>query len=485
MRYSILHISDLHRDLRDEVANGPLLDSLVRDIERFGEQDPPILAPTICIVSGDLVYGVQPDLADFAMELERQYNQAEEFLIALTNRFFDGDRGRVIILPGNHDVSYPTILASCVKIDIPLDPAGKRTLVNELFSPRPRLRWSWTDFCFYRITDDELYEKRLSSFAAAYERFYQGTRSFSLKPEEQFEIFEYPKLGLSVVALNSCYENDPLRRAGDFNPTAFSSACRELQDPSRVGWLIAATWHHSVSGGPSQDDFLDAGFLQMLIDAGVSLGFHGHQHSQDCVDERYRLGPVERKMTVASASTLCAEPKNLKPGVPRGYNVIEIDTDIWNGRVHSRNMINDSFTLPLWGPGHFYATGKSFVDFEICKPLSKRPAKLDIRLAMDRADQCLGSSQWAEALQILQGIDDPLARPLVVKALTELGDDQKTITTIRQPVNAPEIVLVGAALLNSGQKQDVQKFLELTVVSESADASVREVVRKLRLRWPR
>src|ERR1700674_3846482 len=109
MRFSILHISDLHRDLRDEVANGPLLDSLARDVERCSEQAPAILRPSACIVSGDLVYGVRPDAVGATEELERQYAQAEDFLNRLTDTFFGGDRGRVVLMPGNHDVSYPTL----------------------------------------------------------------------------------------------------------------------------------------------------------------------------------------------------------------------------------------------------------------------------------------------------------------------------------------------------------------------------------------
>ena len=58
MRFSILHISDLHRDLSDEVGNKWLLDSLERDFERFNEQNPKIMSPVLCVVSGDLVHGV-------------------------------------------------------------------------------------------------------------------------------------------------------------------------------------------------------------------------------------------------------------------------------------------------------------------------------------------------------------------------------------------------------------------------------------------
>jgi 3',5'-cyclic AMP phosphodiesterase CpdA len=104
MNFSVLHISDLHRDLSDEVANEWLLDSLARDFDQFEEQTPKIMRPSLCIVSGDLVHGVSPNANNADNELKRQYAQAEEFLVGLADRFFEGDRERVIILPGNHDV---------------------------------------------------------------------------------------------------------------------------------------------------------------------------------------------------------------------------------------------------------------------------------------------------------------------------------------------------------------------------------------------
>lgn len=91
MRFSILHISDLHRDLSDEVSNKWLLDSLESDFDRFDEQIPRIMKPKLCIVSGDLVHGVGLNVANSEDELQKQYAQAEEFLI---------DRGRT--------ASYPT-----------------------------------------------------------------------------------------------------------------------------------------------------------------------------------------------------------------------------------------------------------------------------------------------------------------------------------------------------------------------------------------
>jgi hypothetical protein len=45
MRFSILHISDLHRDLADEVNNEWLLDSLETDFRQFESQTPAIQKP--------------------------------------------------------------------------------------------------------------------------------------------------------------------------------------------------------------------------------------------------------------------------------------------------------------------------------------------------------------------------------------------------------------------------------------------------------
>src|SRR5216683_6964714 len=301
MRFSILHISDLHRDLTDEVGNPWLLESFAEDFEQFDLGDPAILLPTLCIVSGDLIYGVGPKSANAADEMERQYAQAEEFLVGLANKFFDGERERIMLLPGNHDVCYSDVMASVQRIEVPPDTLERKILAAEFLKPHTLLRWSWDELCFFRITEEIQYQKRFRYFTAAYESFYEGKRTFSSDPERQYDVFDFPDLGFSVITLNSCYCNDPLRRAGAFHPTALTEALQSLRAPARTGWLTAAAWHHNLIGGPSQDDYLDIELLQILIDAGVSLGFHGHQHLAECVEERYRIGPKPRKMTIISA----------------------------------------------------------------------------------------------------------------------------------------------------------------------------------------
>lgn len=486
MQFSILHISDLHRDLKAELANGPLLDSLIWDIGRYEEQVPPILPPSLCIVSGDLIYGVSAHHPDPIRELKRQYTQAIEFLISLADACFHGNRDRIVLVPGNHDVSYPAVIASCTRIDIPAGARDKRALTDELWEPNTNLRWSWSELCFYRVNDLELYEQRLAAFAEAYEQFYAGARSFSMDPDAQFCVFDFPEFELSVCALNSCHRNDPFQRSGSFSPTALSSACGELRKTHRAGWLLAATWHHSVGGGPAQNDFLDHEAIQYLIDSGVSLGFHGHQHTHDCVDERYRLGPDRRKMTLVSASTLCAEQGNLKPGIPRGYNVAEIDTVESSVRVHSRRMVNNDFNLPVWGPGQFNSTGKSYVDSALSQPLVKRPKGLDRSLLLEEADTLLAQKRWREGLTLLREIKDQgVAKPFILKALTEVGDDSETISFLWPPVTNEEIVLVGGAILALQDRDRASTFLRLEQVSENEDASVVDIRRRVSVRLSR
>jgi hypothetical protein len=57
MRFSILHISDLHSDLTDEIDNKWLLDSLNNDFNQFEKQTPTIARPSLSIVSGDFIFG--------------------------------------------------------------------------------------------------------------------------------------------------------------------------------------------------------------------------------------------------------------------------------------------------------------------------------------------------------------------------------------------------------------------------------------------
>jgi 3',5'-cyclic AMP phosphodiesterase CpdA len=73
MKLSLLHISDLHRDPANPIGNAALLDSLQNDRRRYtGEETPSIRSPDLVVVSGDIVQGVMPGVADPDSRLSSQ-----------------------------------------------------------------------------------------------------------------------------------------------------------------------------------------------------------------------------------------------------------------------------------------------------------------------------------------------------------------------------------------------------------------------------
>src|SRR4051812_28241311 len=113
--YSILHISDLHRSKRDPISNDELISALVGDRDRYTQEDPKIPIPQAIVVSGDLIQGVTLDTVDYTEQIKMQYEVAEAFLDELAKRFVNGDRSKVIIIPGNHDVDWNTAFKAMKK----------------------------------------------------------------------------------------------------------------------------------------------------------------------------------------------------------------------------------------------------------------------------------------------------------------------------------------------------------------------------------
>lgn len=112
--------------------------------------------------------------------------------------------------------------------------------------------------------------------------------------------------------------------------------------------------------------------------------------------------------------------------------------------------------------------------------LLTRPSQLDSQLALDQADKLLGAQLWREALKVLEEIKEvPLARPLLVKALQELGDERLTITTMWPPMNNAEAVTLGDAVLNGGTREEAESFIRLSLVSDNKDASVRDISHRI------
>jgi hypothetical protein len=480
MKITILHISDLHRDLANPISNNTLLDSLERDRVRYRQENPPIGDPNLIVVSGDVIYGILADSKNPDEELAKQYEQAEEFLAKLADSFVHGYRDRVVIVPGNHDVSASHTLRSMKRLPIdPADPATQKILQGWLAQSSIHtslLRWSWKELCFFEINDERLYHARLNAFSGFYEKFYRGSRSYKLEPDHQCHIFDYPELRLSIAALSSCCNNDPLNRQGLIHPDCIARVARELRQGQYASRIHMAVWHHNTSGPPLRTDYMDSAVLQVLIDSGFSIGFHGHQHKAQFIDEKFQFGS-NRKITVVSAGTLCAGPKALPPGHARAYNLVEIDTDTLKARLHTRTMQNESFEQPIWGPGHFPSSMTSFVEFEVQLPNQDARASI---VNIGEAEMLVRAKQFAKAIPLLKPLASAasMARRLLLECYVGLEMNKELVEEFYPPSSDSEIIYLADALWDEKNQNVLEEMLKSELVRTSSNPTVSEIVRK-------
>ncbi len=472
MKLSILHISDLHRDPENPLRNKPLFDSLERDWLRYTiEETPKVRSPDLIVVSGDIIQGARSDAPDAEKRLREQYAEALDFLNRLTGCLLNGDKQRVVVVPGNHDISAYHFFKSLQRMDIA--PDRKKELVQQLFSRDSTLRWSWSDFELYKINNADLYAQRLAAFSEFYKAFYDGARMYSLEPASQFNIFDFPKFNLTIAAFCSCYNNDILNKQGDIHPDCISDASIKLREPQYQSRLRIAVWHHNTEGLPLHSDYMDPDILQNLIDRGFSIGFHGHQHRPQFLDTRFRH-QGNRRITIISAGTLCG---GASYRFGRAYNVVELDTEQRTGLLHLREMQNDNLQLPIWGRRPLPPNSGSHVNFEFDPP-PEPLVRTDARTTtLIEAQKLYRKGEYREAAEMLAGIakSDELAKRLLLDCLAESGNMGGIISHFSPPTSVTEAICLLDALWRDGKHDRLRQLLSEPIIANSSDPSVIEL----------
>ncbi len=171
MAFSIMHISDIHRSPRDSISNDELVSALINDRDHYIHEDPRIKPPEAIIVSGDIIQGVPLGTERYSEAIADQYAVAEAFFDELVRRLLDGDRSRLIMVPGNHDIDWNTAFAALEPV--PDDQVPPR-IESTLYAEDSNFRWDWKTRVLYRIADPALYERRLEAFWQFFQRFYDG-----------------------------------------------------------------------------------------------------------------------------------------------------------------------------------------------------------------------------------------------------------------------------------------------------------------------
>ncbi|AMV48247.1 metallophosphoesterase family protein [Paraburkholderia caribensis] len=460
--FTLLHISDLHRSPHDPIENDSLLDALLADRDRYLIETPSIPAPDAAIVSGDIIQGVPLRFADYGKELKRQYEVAHDFLARLADRFFEGDRSRVVIVPGNHDVCWNTARAAMTEL-IPEDPQLKASPM--LFQASSDMRWNWSSRTIFQISDADLYKRRLDAYWNFVEGFYEGTRlAHPIDRNRGFNLFELDRGRIVVAALESVHGNDCFCRQGAIERGVLGKASLKLRDMPKEPVLRVATWHHSFQGPPHGDDYMDIASVQEMVGSGFRLGFHGHQHQADASAYSIHL-PEELSMAISSTGSLCAGTRELPQGTNREYNVVVIDEAYSSARVHVREMTQGNH-FGRCGRGIFRVDGFAELKWQLPParaggpPMNESQAIAGVVL---KAEEALRTGNAAHAVELLEGVHVPLtghARNLFIEAARQQGQWGKLIALLQPPKNIAEFVELFGALLAEQKLNTAAQLLE-------------------------
>jgi hypothetical protein len=372
--------------------------------------------------------------------------------IASAEEFLGGDRSRLVVVPGNHDVDWNCARAAMEPVP---DDELPRGFSLTMCGPADELRWSWAERCAYRIVDPAIYDKRLSQFEALVDSFYGGVDIVRSPLCRMHPLLDER---IVIVAFDSCLGNDCFAHHGAIAEDAIAKAHLDLQNT--VYELRVAAWHHSIDGEPSASDYMNISTVYRLIGRGFRLGLHGHQHRAAAAN-RYVHLPDEEVMAIVSAGSLCAGARSLPTGVNRQYNLIELSDDLRSARVHVREMaISTNFA-----PARREELGfSSFVDLSwtLTADASNRREERERVLTLE-AERACAEGRFGDAEVILRRTGTPTgsyARSLLVIALREQQAWSALAQELREPHSIEELVAGADARLRAGDFSEAETYLE-------------------------
>jgi hypothetical protein len=459
--FCILHITDLHRSPRDPLSNEELISALVSDRDGFLSEDPPIALPQAIVVSGDIIQGVGLGVSDAASALTAQYDTAHAFLAELTDRFLDGDRSKVVIVPGNHDIDWNAARAAMTMVaEAEYPPA----LLQSLNEPNSLYRWDWKTRTLYKINDTAAYQDRLAAFWQFFENFY-STLPADRRPKTwvDFNLYSLDDGRIGVAAFNSCASNDCFAFQGEIPKAAIGRAYLDLKE--RGPWrLRIAVWHHDIEGPPQRSDYMDPEIVRGMIGRGFRLGLYGHQHKPQITPQHVYI-PGREEMAIASAGSLCAGALELPTGARRGYSVIEISDNYDQARVHVREMafanLFSRANLAAFG-------GLSYVDLKWTRPVDaggrpETPERDRLAGALLKAEAALREGEPPPAvLELLRNegaASEPYGRRLITTAGTAARMPAETLAALGEPSSIEELILVADLFLAQAETDEADRLL--------------------------
>lgn len=467
--YSFLHISDLHRSSAQPISNIELIASLIADREYYVHENTPVPYPQAIIVSGDIIQGLPIGSSDYPTALVEQYQEAYDFLTRLTDEFLMGDRSRLIMVPGNHDVDWNMAFSAMELVDSP--PENILELLSISKSP---YRWSWVNRSLFRIKDATRYAQRFRYFESLYEQFYQEAHlDIAVEPQRAWNLFALNDGKLLVCGFNSCATNDCFNSVGSILPEVISESYLTMRRYTRKRNLNIAVWHHDTQGPPERSDYMDFDTLALLLGEGYRLGMHGHQHRSETLPYNLYMSENETMATVCTGS-LCAGRLQLPDGIKRGYSIVAVDTERCTARVHVREMIS----YGVFAPARLQKTGgQTYFDVHWSEGnqsvLVNTGIEGGIAVAIvDSIEAAMGARDYEAAfINTMKEISflRKNARPLLLEVLTCAQKWAELIKEIGHPRNPDELLKFFLACVTTrnweAAREGIKKALEDNIIA--------------------
>jgi hypothetical protein len=452
---SVLQISDLHRSVEDMVENEELLAALESDRDNRWPSDFPS-QPDLIVVSGDLVRGAALDTADHHDVLTQQYSDAASFLSKMVESFLEGNRSRLVLVPGNHDVDWVCSRNAMEEVPQSEIAALSDRLPELSLTPGSDLRWDWKHQKLWRVRDPSVYASRLEPFLRFRDEFYDGVVPSPLSIDRDLFFMDYPPLDVSFTGLSSWYGNDCFCNVGAFDPQLLAKAQQVLA--ASTSQLHLAAWHHSCSGAPADTGFLDVTSAHRLIDYGYRIAFHGHQHKTDAIALPLKL-PTREEMALISAGSLAAGHRELPTGVPRQYSLVELDTQQCKLRVHVREAISD---LIFAESARTDLGGEPTIELTWTPSPRGRPLLSAWQRSLEDAYSAHGEGNDEQAAALLMSLDrhDGSSRQLALDVLTAIGQRRELIELLGAPESVDELIALVSCHLELDESTSARDLLD-------------------------
>jgi len=297
----ILHIYDLHRTADQVATNIEILGSFETAMGTLDATDFDLI-----VVSGDLVQSAKKE----------EYRQFDELLGEIVTKFLGGEKGRCIVVPGNHDVSWDATQAGTFRVH-----RGEPT--SEQVDTKPGIvavQDGWLAPDAGTLTDGR------AGFEAWYTAFFG--RSFG-----GYQYVRPPGSTVGFVCLDTASGMHHLCDDARVDRDSLAKCLREAKADGGATMLVAVG-HHGPVLSSNQRDGIENTVFHRLIEGGGAAYLHGHLHQSGV---NYVSTDESIHFPCIGVGSLTAGPKQRGESEPRQYNVIELNLVERRGRVIVRS----------------------------------------------------------------------------------------------------------------------------------------------------